>query len=107
MLGTKLEESSRAEGQEDAGVVVQYPDLDELRMNPETHYPQLFDDLECVYGETFSEKGLAVMKLVESVTKVSERKDKQEKRIRGLTTEIQQQKEDFEKFSERMVTDKA
>jgi len=91
----------RAEGECGDGVTIKWPVLSAAR-----EHPFAFDDIESTYGDSVSEKGLAVMKLVEAVTKISERRDKQEKEIRSLWDEIDTQKADFEKLNKRMVTDK-
>jgi len=49
---------------------------------------------------------IAVMKLVESVIRVSDARQKQEKVIRNLTQEITQQRADFEALNKRVVDDK-
>jgi len=53
-----------------------------------------------------SDESIAVMKLVESVTRVSETREKQDKVIRKLTQEITQQRMDFIALNKRVVDDK-
>jgi len=65
-----------------------------------------FDDLDSVYGESVSEKGIAIMKLVDSVMKESKIRKEQDIKIRELNVEIVQQRKDFKALTERVVDDK-
>jgi len=65
-----------------------------------------FDDLDSVYGESVSEKGIAIMKLVDSVMKESKIRKEQDIKIRDLNGEIVQQRKDFKALTERVVDDK-
>jgi len=65
-----------------------------------------FDDLDSVYGESVSEKGIAIMKLVDSVMKESEIRKEQDIKIRELNVEIVQQRKDFKALTARVVDDK-
>merc|ERR1719320_1987275 len=65
-----------------------------------------FDDLDSVYGESVSEKGIAIMKLVDSVMKESEVRKEQDIKIRELNVEIAQQRKDFKALTVRVVDDK-
>lgn len=66
----------------------------------------LWDDLEYPYGDAVSEKGIAVMKLVEKISTVSEAKERNERDIRLLRAKLNQYKIDFRKLNERLVQDK-
>merc|ERR1719474_1117949 len=65
-----------------------------------------FDDLDSVYGESVSEKGIAVMKLVDSIMQVSKTRKDQDVKIGELNVEIAQQRKDFKALTERVVDDK-
>jgi len=63
-------------------------------------------DSEDESDQLISDETIAVMKLVESVTRVSETSEKQDKIIRKLTEEITQQRRDFVDLNKRVVDDK-
>lgn len=66
----------------------------------------VFDDLDKPYGDAVSEKGIAVMKLVEKVTAASEIRDRKERDIVMLRAKVNQYKRDFELLNSRMLQDK-
>merc|ERR1739838_84098 len=59
---------------------------------------------DCIHP--ISGERIATQKLVESVIRVSDARQKQEKVIRSLTREITQQRADFEALNKRVVDDK-
>jgi len=65
-----------------------------------------FDDLDSVYGESVSEKGIAIMKLVDSIMQESQTRKEQDTKINELNVEIAQQRKDFKALTERVVDDK-
>jgi len=77
-------------------------DIRESNDSVATWLDTMSDDSE----DFVSDEGIAIMKLVESVTRVSETREKQEKVIRKLTQEITQQRADFVALNKRVVDDK-
>jgi len=67
---------------------------------------RVFDDKDSVYGDSVSKKGIAVMKLVDCVTKANKLKEQQDRDIRALTAELIQQKVDFAALTKRFIEDK-
>merc|ERR1719433_130739 len=72
----------------------------------EDSHESVFDDMDGSYGDAVSQKGIAVMKLVETVTVASEARDQQEKDLMILRAKVEQYKDDFERLNERLVQDK-
>lgn len=72
----------------------------------EASLSSVFDDMEGSYGDAVSQKGIAVMKLVEQVTVASEARDQQEKDLMLLRAKVEQYKNDFERLNERLLKDK-
>jgi len=70
------------------------------------NFRNFVDTMENDCRHPISGERIATQKLVESVIRVSEAREKQEKVIRSLTQEITQQRADFEALNKRVVDDK-
>jgi len=83
-----------------------YESLQQKQMESEGEHPDAFDDMDIVYGNKVSRKGLEVMKLVERLHEGSRVKEQRDKEIRDLTAFLTQQRADFEALTKRVVDDK-
>merc|ERR1719343_1268022 len=85
---------------------IMIPKKHDQRSNHYLGNDSVFDDMDGSYGDAVSQKGIAVMKLVETVTVASEARDQQEKDLMILRAKVEQYKDDFERLNERLVQDK-